>query len=131
MSMSNPLNHLGSIWYHSEPSESPISQTSFLTRTFLSLFTANGSSDLFQIENLFWTCTKKIQLVWNNLNLSKTFCAVQNNFGLVEGQGIIEQQLIDLNLHNSLTIFLLILKPGIWLLLWWYWIWSRDSRGNS
>ena len=35
MSMSDPFyNHLGSIWYHSEPLESPIPQTSILTGIF-------------------------------------------------------------------------------------------------
>ena len=35
MSMRDPLNHLGSIWYQSEPLETPISQTkSFLVGTF-------------------------------------------------------------------------------------------------
>jgi hypothetical protein len=32
--MSDPLNHLGSIWYHSEPLDVPIFQTSFLVGTF-------------------------------------------------------------------------------------------------
>ena len=35
MSMSDPLNHLGSIWYHSEPSNIPYPQISFLVGTFV------------------------------------------------------------------------------------------------
>ena len=32
-----PLNHLGSIWYHSEPLEVPYSQTSILVGTFFAI----------------------------------------------------------------------------------------------
>ena len=32
--MSDPLNHLGSIWYHSEPSEVPYSPNQYFDRDF-------------------------------------------------------------------------------------------------
>ena len=34
MSISDPLNNLGSIWYHSEPSEVPYSPNQYLDRDF-------------------------------------------------------------------------------------------------
>ena len=37
MSMSDPLNHLGSIRYHSEPSDVPYSQNQLLDWTFFAV----------------------------------------------------------------------------------------------
>ena len=37
MSMSDPHNHLGSIWYHSEPLEVPYSPNQFLGLDFFAI----------------------------------------------------------------------------------------------
>ena len=47
MSMSDPLNHLGSIWYSSGPSDSPVSQTSFLVGTFVCFLQLDRSGTIY------------------------------------------------------------------------------------
>ena len=49
MSMSGPINHLGSIWYHSEPSVVPYSQNQFLGWDFFCCFLQqDGSNSILQ-----------------------------------------------------------------------------------
>jgi hypothetical protein len=43
MSMSDPLDHLGSIWYHSEPSDVPYSANQFLGWDFFCHFLQQDS----------------------------------------------------------------------------------------
>ena len=60
MNMSNPLNHLGSIWYHSEPQEVPYFPNQFLGWDFFCCFlqqtgsrtTAYLSNIIFNDQNL-------------------------------------------------------------------------------
>ena len=54
--MSDPLNHLGPIWYHPEPSDVPyysILKPSFLTGTFLPLLTAKRLQYLVHTDAFF------------------------------------------------------------------------------
>ena len=55
MSMSYPLNHLGSIWYHSEPSDDPYSLNQFLGWEFFGRFLQQAGS---RISNNFSSSTE-------------------------------------------------------------------------
>ena len=61
MSMSDPLNHFGSIWYHSEPSDVPYSPYQFLTLDFfLPLLTAR------LLKRKLWTVPNLLHMELSN-----------------------------------------------------------------
>ena len=65
MSMSDPLNHLRSIWYHSKPLEVPYSPNQFLGWDFFCHFLQQTSSSCI----LFWRLPNK----QTNKNLKNTW----------------------------------------------------------
>ena len=58
MIMSGPSNHLGSIWYHSEPSDVPYYPNQFLAWTFFPASYSNIALD----HNTVWFFTPKVAL---------------------------------------------------------------------
>ena len=52
MSMSDPLTHLGSIWYHSNHLEISYSQTNFLVGTFFAVSYSDLALVSFELTNL-------------------------------------------------------------------------------
>ena len=71
MSMSDPINHLESIQYHSEPSEVPYSPNRYLDRDFFCHLLQQGGSST-EIVFVFL----QVQIILD----------VQNSFGLIHGQ---------------------------------------------
>ena len=59
--MSDPLNHLGSIWYHSEPSDVPYFPNQFLGFDFFCCFLLQTGSSPFYRPLLICSCTEQIQ----------------------------------------------------------------------
>ena len=58
MSISYPLNHLGSVWYHSEISDVPYSLSKFLGWDFFCYFShQDGSSKMFDHEMIYLSFT--------------------------------------------------------------------------
>ena len=50
MSISHPINHLGLIWYHSEPSDVPYSPNKFLALDFFCRFLHQDGSKILSLQ---------------------------------------------------------------------------------
>ena len=51
MSMSDPLNHLGSIWCHSEPLEFPYSPKQFLGWDFFAVSYSKPALEMYEVDS--------------------------------------------------------------------------------